>query len=109
VPASRIICELCSPPLSSVAPNPEGIGYAAAELLDTLMAGNPSRRLRIAVDPVRVFARQSTDVMTVSDWAVASAARFMREQALHGCRVNDVLQKVNMSRATLEKRFRGPP
>ena len=44
--------------------------------------------------------------MTVSDWAVASAARYMREQALHGCRVIDVLQKVNMSRATLEKRFR---
>jgi LacI family transcriptional regulator len=102
----EIICELCSPPLSSVAPNPEGIGYAAAELLDALMGGSCPRRQRISVDPIRVFSRQSTDVMTVSDWAVARAARFMREQALHGCRVSDVLQKVNMSRATLEKRFR---
>lgn len=102
----EIMCELCSPPLSSVAPNPEGIGYTAAELLDALMSGNSPSRLRISVDPVRVFARQSTDTMTVSDWAVARATRFMREQALHGCRVSDVLQKVNMSRATLEKRFR---
>jgi LacI family transcriptional regulator len=102
----EIICELCSPPLSSVAPNPEGIGYAAAELLDALIAGKRPRQLRIFVDPVRVFSRQSTDVMAVSDWAVASAARFMREQALHGCRLSEVLQKLNMSRATLEKRFR---
>jgi LacI family transcriptional regulator len=102
----EIMCELCSPPLSSVAPNPEGIGYAAAELLDALMAGKRPRQLRIFVDPIRVFSRQSTDVMAVSDWAVASAARFMREQTLHGCRLTDVLQKVNVSRATLEKRFR---
>jgi LacI family transcriptional regulator len=102
----EIMCELCSPPLSSVAPDPDRIGYAAAELLDTLMAQKSPRQLRISVDPIRVFSRQSTDVMTVSDWAVASAARYMREQALHGCRVIDVLQKVNMSRAALEKRFR---
>src|SRR6267378_2410541 len=30
----EIMCELCSPPLSSVAPNPELIGYGAAEVLD---------------------------------------------------------------------------
>jgi LacI family transcriptional regulator len=102
----EIMCEFCSPPLSSVAPNPEGIGYAAAELLDGLMHRKSPRQSRVCIDPIRVFARQSTDVMTVSDWAVANAARFMREQALHGCRVTDVLEKINMSRATLEKRFR---
>ena len=30
----EVLCELCDPPLSSVAPNPERIGYEAAELLD---------------------------------------------------------------------------
>ncbi|MFO1515284.1 MAG: XylR family transcriptional regulator, partial [Verrucomicrobiota bacterium] len=30
----HILCELCPTPLSSVAPAPENIGYAAAELLD---------------------------------------------------------------------------
>jgi len=53
------MCELCSPPLSSVAPNPEGIGYGAAEVLDALMAGKRPRQLRISVDPIRVFSRQS--------------------------------------------------
>jgi LacI family transcriptional regulator len=112
------MCELCSPPLSSVAPNPEGIGYAAAELLQILMSG-PARiatrsvaggqapsQERISVKPIRVSCRQSSDTMAVADWAVASAARYMREQASQGCRVDDVLEKVHMSRAALEKRFR---
>jgi LacI family transcriptional regulator len=102
----EILCELCNPPLSSVAPNPERIGYEAAELLDLLMAGESQPQRRITIDPVRVFARQSTDVMAVSDWAVASATRYMREQALHGCKVSDVLRKIKLSRSALEKRFR---
>ena len=100
------MCELCSPPLSSVAPNPEGIGYAAAELLQTLMCGQIPQQDRIFVSPITVSCRQSTDTMAVADWAVASAARYMREQAFQGCRVADILQKVHMSRAALEKRFR---
>jgi LacI family transcriptional regulator len=100
------MCELCSPPLSSVAPNPEGIGYAAAGLLETLMSGQTPVQDRISISPIRVSCRQSTDVMAVDDWAVASAARYMRELASQGCQVNDVLEKVHMSRAALEKRFR---
>jgi LacI family transcriptional regulator len=100
------MCELCRPPLSSVAPNPEGIGYAAAGLLETLMSGQTPVQDRISVSPIRVSCRQSTDVMAVDDWAVASAARYMRELASQGCQVNDVLEKVHMSRAALEKRFR---
>ncbi len=100
------MCELCSPPLSSVAPNPEGIGYAAAELLQALMSGQPPIRDRVSVEPIKVSCRQSTDTMAVTDWAVVSATRYMRELASHGCRVDDVLEKVHMSRAALEKRFR---
>jgi LacI family transcriptional regulator len=96
------MCELCSPPLSSVAPNPEGIGYAAAELLQTLMSGQTPQEDRISVSPIRVSCRQSTDTMAVTDWAVASAARYMRELALQGCRVDDVLEKVHMSRRIRE-------
>jgi LacI family transcriptional regulator len=102
----EILCELCNPPLSSVAPDPERIGYEAAELLDALMAKKSLRQRRITIQPLRVFARQSTDVTATSDWAVASAARYMREQAVHGCKVSDVLRRVNLSRSALEKRFR---
>jgi hypothetical protein len=39
--------------------------------------------------------------MAVADWALASAARYMRELASQGCRVDDVLAKIHMSRARL--------
>jgi LacI family transcriptional regulator len=87
------LCELCNPPLSSVGPDPERVGYEAAELLDALMAEKSQSQRRITIQPARVFARQSTEVMAISDWAVASATRYMREQALHGCKVSDVLRR----------------
>jgi LacI family transcriptional regulator len=102
----EILCELCNPPLSSVAPDPEHIGYKAAELLDALMAKKAGLQRTINVQPLRVIVRQSTNVTATSDWAVASATRYMREQALHGCKVSDVLRRVNLSRSALEKRFR---
>ncbi len=35
----ELLCDLCDPPLSSVVPNPERIGYEAAALLDAFMCG----------------------------------------------------------------------
>ena len=35
----EVLCDLCDPPLSSVIPNPERIGFEAAELLDHMMNG----------------------------------------------------------------------
>ena len=39
---NEVICNLCEPPLSSVMPNSEQIGFAAAESLAQLMAGGKS-------------------------------------------------------------------
>ena len=36
-----LLCRLCDPPLSSVVPDAERIGYEAAAALDTLMRGEP--------------------------------------------------------------------
>ena len=38
------VCELCDPPLTSIIPNAELVGYKAAELLDRLMSGKPRPR-----------------------------------------------------------------
>ena len=41
----ELLCSLCNPPLSSVIPNPERIGYEAAVWLDRMMRGEePSVR-----------------------------------------------------------------
>ena len=42
-----LLCELCDPPLSSVMPSPERVGYEAAALLDRLMVGDsPQAEIR---------------------------------------------------------------
>ncbi len=102
----EILCELCAPSLSSVKPDPERIGYEAAELLDSLMAGKPVRSRRIAIEPTRVVTRRSTEALALEDNVVAAAMRFIREQAVFGCSVADVLKHVRVSRSVLERRFR---
>jgi LacI family transcriptional regulator len=101
-----VLCNLCHPPLSSVMPNPERVGYEAAALLDRLMSGEAAPREPLRIEPVGVQTRQSTDVLAIDDPAVASALRFIRERAFHGCSMKDVLKYAAMSRSLLERKFR---
>src|SRR4051812_45313657 len=87
-----VLCNLCHPPLSSVIPNPERVGYEAAALLDRLMSGKPAPTPQLLIEPVGVQTRQSTDVLAIDDRAVASALRFIRERAFHGVSMKDVLK-----------------
>jgi LacI family transcriptional regulator len=102
----EIFCELCNPALSSVAPDAERIGYQAAELLDQLMSGQTPASQRILVDPLHIVTRRSSDTLAIKDRTVATALRFISEQALHGCTVADVVNFVRVSRSFLERRFR---
>ncbi len=106
VDSEEILCDLCNPPLSSVAPGAECIGYAAAELLDALMAGKSPDRQRVMIVPEGVITRQSSDSMALKDQVVAAASRYIREHALEGCRVDEVLRHLRISRGALENRFR---
>jgi LacI family transcriptional regulator len=102
----ELLCELASPPLSSVMPNTLRTGYEAAALLDRMMRGEAVRPVAHLIPPVGVVARQSTDVLALEDRAVAQAVRFIREHACEGINVGDVLQGVTLSRRVLEQRFR---
>ena len=102
----EIFCELCSPALSSVAPDAERIGYQAAELLDQLMSGQTPPSQKILIDPLHVVTRRSSDTLAIQDRTVATALRFISEQALHGCTVTEVVHSVRVSRSFLERRFR---
>jgi LacI family transcriptional regulator len=102
----ELLCELCNPPLSSVIPNPECIGYKAAELLDRLMAGKKPEPDPLRIAPLGIATRQSTDVLAIDDPEVAVAVKFIREHACEGARVNSILAHVPLSRSILERRFR---
>jgi LacI family transcriptional regulator len=100
-----LLCELASPPLSSVIPNAHRAGYEAAALLDRLMAGKKVAATAHLIAPLGVAERQSTDVLAVDDRDVARAVQFIREHACEGINVSDVLRAVPLSRRVLEQRF----
>jgi len=101
-----LICDLCSPPLSSVATNLERIGYEAAETLDHMIRGQEKGRPTLWIRPTHVAARQSTDVLAMDDVDVVTALRFIRRAAPLNIGVQQVVQHTNLSRRALEQRFR---
>jgi LacI family transcriptional regulator len=101
----EVLCELSSPPLSSVVANTERIGYEAAALLDRMMKGGKAPKQPIVIGPLGIVTRRSTDVLAIEDRHIAAAVRFIRERACDGVDVGDLLQAVPLSRSTLERRF----
>jgi LacI family transcriptional regulator len=101
------LCNLCTPPLSSIDVNPSRIGYEAAALLMQLMNGAPRPTEPVMLGPPRgVVPRQSTDVLAVEDEDVAGALRYIRERATEGIQVRDVIANARRSPSTLERRIK---
>lgn len=101
-----LACDLCEPPLSSIALNTEKAGYEAAELLDRLMHGEPMKGQKITVKPTHVTMRRSTDILSIRDTDVSEALAFIRNSCYKAITVEDVVSAVKVSRRVLEKRFR---
>ncbi|PTY01620.1 XylR family transcriptional regulator [Verrucomicrobia bacterium LW23] len=109
----ELLCELSTPPLSSIIPDSRRTGYEAASLLEAMMRGEcasgaPDAAGGRLIAPLGVHARQSTDVLAVEDPAIARALRFIRKHACDAdapINVGDVLRVVPLSRRVLEKRF----
>jgi LacI family transcriptional regulator, galactose operon repressor len=101
------LCNLCTPPMSSIDVNPSRVGYEAAALLMRLMQGAPRPKSPVLLGPPRgVVPRHSTDVLSIEDEDVAKALRLVRERATGGIRVSEVIASVRNSRSTLERRVK---
>jgi LacI family transcriptional regulator len=100
------LCEMATPPLSSVAIDGEAVGYRAAQLLHQLMRGAQPPREPIYVAPSGIKVRQSSDVVAVDDPLLSLALRFIRDHACRGIKVACVLQAVPISRSALERGMR---
>jgi LacI family transcriptional regulator len=102
----QTICELCTPPVSSVSLNIRKAGYDAAALLHRMMAGKATGSQTIHIEPTHVVTRQSTDILAVDDPDVAAAMRYIRRFAKTNPGVDAVVAHTNASRRVLERRFR---
>lgn len=102
----ELLCDFASPPLSSVRPNAVRTGYEAAALLARMMRGERIKAEAILIEPLEVITRGSTDTLAIDDADISAALRFIREHALRGVSVRDVLEHVPLSRRILEGRFK---
>lgn len=100
------ICAIAHPPLSSVVPDHERVGYEAAALLDRVRAGTAGPGEAVFVPPLGIVARPSSDALALDDREVAQAISFIREHACHGLGVDEVCRELALSRSTLQRRFR---
>lgn len=102
----EFVCNLSSPPLSSIEVASQRIGHEAAILLDRMMQGEAAPVEPLRIPPVRVLARQSTDVLSIDDPMIVQALRFIQAHAFRGIAVDDVLREVPVSRRYLELQFK---
>ncbi|KAA5545610.1 XylR family transcriptional regulator [Roseiconus nitratireducens] len=102
----HVLCDFCDPPLSSIIPAAERIGYQAAVMLDQLMHGHTPEPLHFQIAPLGIAERLSTDVMAIDDEDVAAAIQMIRFRACEGLTVSDILAEVPIARSSLERRFR---
>lgn len=99
-PISRLVW----PGLSSIALATEQIGSGAARLLGRRLVGKSQCPAFLRIAPLGVVARGSTQQVPVSDPLLARAMAAIYEGSVLS--VDDLLDVVPLSRASLERRFR---
>jgi LacI family transcriptional regulator len=104
--ADELLCEVSTPPLSSISVACERLGHEAAAMLHRMMASEKPPAQPLLIAPHGVVSRQSTDVLAIDDPAVVRALRYIRTHAHHGIVVEDILREVPISRRSLEIQFR---
>lgn len=101
----ELICNLTSPPMSSIQPDAFGAGHMAASILDQMIAGEVWQPSLHLLAPLRIAARQSSDLYSVPDPVVARALSYIRDSAERKLSVTEVLRHAGLSRRALDYRF----
>jgi LacI family transcriptional regulator len=100
------LCEVCLPPLSSVAPGHVQVGYQAAAALERLLSGIAPANGAALLAPHGIVTRLSSDILAVTDPVIGRVLRLIREQAVTGIGVDELARHVGLSRSVLQRRFR---
>lgn len=100
-----LVCNLSSPPLSSIALDFKNSGFHAAKHLDQLM-NRKTKDLILKVDPIEIITRKSTDIFAVEDKELVSAMVFIKNNFHRAIQISDVVEATSISRRELECRFK---
>ena len=103
---NRTICENQSVPLSSIDQNLEHGGYAAAALLDRLMAGRRPPQKPILIPPLGIVVRRSTEVIAVAEPTVRRAMEFIARNLARPIGSPQIADVLGVKRSVLDTLFR---
>lgn len=102
-----LFCEVAPEPISAVQLATEQIGYRAAAELDAMIrTPQAARPADVAIPPLGVRERQSTDTLAVEDPSMVRALRFIRGAGGEGITVDEVARHAGLCRRSLEQKFR---
>ena len=100
------LCNLCDPPLSSIALNFKKAGYNAAKLLDKILSGREKMQGQcIKIQPTHVETRGSTDVFAIDDPEIVQAMRYIKQNSGKPLQVNEIANHVCISKRALQLKF----
>lgn len=102
----EVLCALADPPLSSIQPDAEGAGYAAATLLAERMDGAPAKARGRLLLPTGIIERASTDGAAVADPGLRAALALAQAHACDGIGVSALARAAGLSRQVLDRRCR---
>lgn len=102
----ELLCNISSPPLSSIMIDTVRGGYIAAQVLDELLQKNIKDSFNITLPPLQVITRESTNKHAIQDKFIAKAIEFISQNYKKKIAVADVLELVPYSRRVFENRFR---
>lgn len=99
-----LICNFSEPTLSSIDPNAEGIGFAAATALADMLDGGAPQALRIP--PGKLVERGSTKTYPIDPPWLSDALVFIRGSVARRLTAADVYQHVGKSHTQVDQAFR---
>lgn len=105
----EFVCRHAVPPLSSVLPGHEDMGYRAAVELERLMSGRSRWKGQVAhivIPPRKVVIRESTQRISPTAGLIERLKAQILAEATNGAKVADIVRKVGVSRRLAELRFR---
>ena len=102
-----VYCMFGSPRISSIDPNAEALGFAAAEMLHGQLSSRRSRKpLSRTIPPKGIVVRTSTDAYPdAPDW-FADTLAYIGNEIHSGLSASDVFRRVGYSRTLVERVFR---
>lgn len=103
----EFLCDCLAVPMSSIDTRFEELGYQAARQLQRRLDGEiGDDEPPLLVEPGKVVRRRSTEVLAVPHAGVASALRVMQTEFGKPLTIEDICERVGMSKRGMEKAFR---